>query len=133
MLRGRGAQQVTAESKHRLSLLPHALGFDHELASVTVFGGRDMDRFLPPSSPLKHMKGNKVQQRPQGHSGATLEKGPVPWGPLIPITIQVLSIAVDVIEVTRVHQAIVPDPGEAIHVAIAGLSRSLDGIPGGGG
>lgn len=84
MLRGRDAPQVTAESKHKLSLLPHALGFDHELASMTVFGGRDIDCFLPPRSPLKHMKGNKVQQRPQWDPGATLEKGLVPWEPLIP-------------------------------------------------
>lgn len=40
--------------------------------------------FPPPGFPLKHMKGNEVQQRPQEDPWATLEKGLVPWEPLIP-------------------------------------------------
>lgn len=57
-------------------------------------------------------------------------EGLMPRGAPRPVTVKVLSVAVDVIEVIRVYHSIVADAREAIHVPVAGLSRGLDGVPG---
>lgn len=105
------------------------LSFAPELHAVTVLRGRDADGFPAPGCPLNHTGGNKAQQRPREDHGWHRRRTHAPEAPA-PITVQVFSVAVDVVEVVRVYHSIVADAGEAIHVPVAGLSRGLDGVPG---
>lgn len=47
-------------------------------------------------------------------------------------TWEVLSVAVHIVHVLRVHHSVVPHPGEAVHVSVTGLTGCLDGVPGAG-
>lgn len=44
-------------------------------------------------------------------------------------TWEVLSVAVHIVHVLRVHHSIVPHPRKAVHVSITSLTGCLDGVP----